>query len=360
MDPSNHDPHAMSTCTSCTYSEDFSNYWTASMYFKSPENGSYRLVPQMANYRNRNSPELLQQEGGLTVYYMQPFGGASKTTSFKPGFRMVAGNPALRSKQGTFPGICHRCNGPAERNGNGGVPCDSGDTSNFPTKMCTGGIRATIIFPTCWDGKNLDSPDHQAHMAYAPGGQALANANCPKTHPIRVPQVMYEVMWDTRPFNDAKYFKDGIQPFVYSFDDRSGHGQHADYLFGWKDDALQRGMDALGKNGCTNDVCSTALKIQSGKDAIACTKKTQSGEDVGVGGSCKCSPRAGVARRQTVALACANHNRAAKAPGLPGVSADIGNGGGERSRQRQSVGVRVVSGAIEPILLIDAVLCCDP
>ncbi|OAA56272.1 hypothetical protein SPI_07883 [Niveomyces insectorum RCEF 264] len=194
MDPSVHDPPTLSTCTSCTYSEDFSNYWTASMYFQSPENNTFRLVPQMANYRNRNSPELLQQKGGLTVYYMQPFGGPSKTTAFKPndnkGFRMVAGNPALRTKSGTYPGICHRCNGPAEKNGNGGVPCDSNDSSSFPTKICTGGIRATIIFPTCWDGKNLDSPDHQSHMAYSPGGSALAGSACPASHPIRVPQVM--------------------------------------------------------------------------------------------------------------------------------------------------------------------------
>lgn len=104
------------------------------------------------------------------------------------GFRMVAGNPALRSKTGTSPGICHRCNGAAEVNGNGGAPCDAGDTSTFPTKMCTGGIRATIIFPTCWNGKNLDSPDHQSHMAYAPGGAILAGAACPSTHPVRVPQ----------------------------------------------------------------------------------------------------------------------------------------------------------------------------
>ncbi len=54
------------------------------MYFKSPENGSYRMVPIMANLRYPNSPELLPQEGGLTVYYMQPFSGKSKTTSFKP------------------------------------------------------------------------------------------------------------------------------------------------------------------------------------------------------------------------------------------------------------------------------------
>ena len=72
---------------------------------------------------------------------------------------------------------------------------------------------------------------------------------------------------------------------VYS----TGHGQHADYLFGWKDNALQRSMDELGKNGCTVDVCSSALKIQDGKDAIACTKAQQVKESVGTKGECKYS-----------------------------------------------------------------------
>ncbi|KAK0722610.1 hypothetical protein B0T26DRAFT_739810 [Lasiosphaeria miniovina] len=276
MDPASFDPSKASTCTSCLYAEDMSNYWTASMYFKSPENGSYRLVPQFANWRRPNGKELLPQDGGLTVYYMQPFSGKPKTTSFRPGFRMLAGNPNLRSKTGTFPGICHRCIG----NGEGGAPCDSKDTSEFPAKVCPGGIRATVIFPTCWDGKNLDSPDHQSHMAYS-GRSALAGDSCPASHPVRVPQVMYEIMWDTKPFNDPKYFQGGKQPFVYSFGDGTGHGQHGDYLFGWKDDSLQRAMDNLGKNGCSTDTCSSQLTIQAAKDIIGCTKSPHSDEDVG-------------------------------------------------------------------------------
>ncbi|OAG02130.1 uncharacterized protein CC84DRAFT_999252 [Paraphaeosphaeria sporulosa] len=282
MDPDSIDPPKTSTCTSCIYTEDTSNYWTASIYFKSPENGTYKRVPQMANGRLNNT--LLEQDGGLTVYYMRPFSGTKtmKMTAMRPGFRMLAGDPTLRSKSTKYPGICHRCLQKGDRvSGGSGAPCDSKDTAEFPNKPCPGGIRATVIFPSCWDGKNVDSPDHRSHVAYAPGSNALAGDKCPSTHPVRIPQVMYEIMYDTSgAMSDPKYFQNGKQPLVYSFGDPTGYGAHGDYLFGWKDDALQRAMDNLGK-GCASEDCTKILKIQSGKDAIACTKAQQAKEDVG-------------------------------------------------------------------------------
>jgi len=85
MDPANMDPAAASTCTTCTYSEDFSNYWTASLYFRSPENGSYKMVPQMPGFRGLDGI-MHPQGGGISVYYMTPYGGAGngKVTAFKP------------------------------------------------------------------------------------------------------------------------------------------------------------------------------------------------------------------------------------------------------------------------------------
>lgn len=47
MDPSNN-ISTIATCTTCTFSEDFSNYWTAVMYFRA-RNGTFKRVPQKGN-----------------------------------------------------------------------------------------------------------------------------------------------------------------------------------------------------------------------------------------------------------------------------------------------------------------------
>jgi hypothetical protein len=53
------------TCTTCVFSEDFSNYWTAVLFFKH-QNGTYKRVPIMAN-------DALPAgiNGGMTIYYTQ-------------------------------------------------------------------------------------------------------------------------------------------------------------------------------------------------------------------------------------------------------------------------------------------------
>ena len=47
MSPASHDLVKKSTCTSCQFTEDFSNYWTAVVFFKA-KNGTYKRVPQRA------------------------------------------------------------------------------------------------------------------------------------------------------------------------------------------------------------------------------------------------------------------------------------------------------------------------
>jgi len=86
---------------------------------------------------------------------------------------------------------------------------------------------------------------------YSTVEEAFSNAGpCPASHPIRVPQVAYETLWDTTQFNNM-WPKDGLQPFVLSFGDDHGYSTHTNYVFGWKGDSLQRAMD----NGCMFQAC---------------------------------------------------------------------------------------------------------
>ena len=151
----------------------------------------------------------------------------------------------------------------------------------FSRVSCCQSLTAIKPDSSCWDGKNLDTPNHQDHVAYPTSGPAdflSLGGSCPSTHPVRIPQLMYEVVWDTTKFNDrSQWPADGSQPFVLSTGDSTGLGQHGDYVFGWKDDSLQKAMDTAGCFGAT---CSSGLKTQSIDRARACAVKTLVREDV--------------------------------------------------------------------------------
>jgi len=271
MDPAD-DIAARAKCTSCSFVQDKSNYWTAVMFFKH-KNGSYIRVPQTGNGGPQGK---LVNDGGLDVYYIP----SGKVTAFKKGFRMLAGSAGNSDPSKVVKArICHRCwTSTSDTPFVGGAPCDSSDTVDIPSDPKCKMIRQTIIFPTCWDGKNLDSPDHQSHVAYGQGNGANGGGSCPSTHSVKLPQIMYEVMWDVSKFADKSMWPtDGSKPFVYSMN-LGGAAAHGDYVFGWEVDSLQKAMD----NGCTlNQACPKGgLTVQQPAQYNACKKKQQAVEDV--------------------------------------------------------------------------------
>ncbi|KAH8717106.1 hypothetical protein GQ44DRAFT_624100 [Phaeosphaeriaceae sp. PMI808] len=267
MRPEKMDPAKLSTCTTCQPADDFSNYWTAPLYFKA-RNGTFKRVPQIANSGFEG------QLGGMTVYYMQnqlaDRQQKAKVKAFQPGFRMIIGSPTFSTREEVdrFPQLTYTCLQDMSTR----FP----ETKNFPKKPCPAGIMVNLRFPTCWDGVNLDSPDHMSHMAYTINGTFESQAPCPASHPTRVPQIMYEVIYDTKPFNDPLLWPaDGTQPFVYSFGDKTGYANHGDYIFGWKDDALQKIMDEECFVNCKS------MRTQSIQKMNGCRVGRKVDEDVG-------------------------------------------------------------------------------
>lgn len=263
------DVGARGTCTTCEMSEDFSNYWTAVLYFKHPQNGSYHRVPV-----TNNAALAAGTSGGMTIYYTQYdfFSDNLKNqpiTAFQPGFRMTVGSPTtdtLDEAKGHI-GLRYNCLNTLIDRG--------AEMVDFPDRPCPAGIFTVHHFPACWDGKNLDSPDHQSHMYNTIRYDGFTNAPaCPASHPVRMPQLTYETVWDTTKFN-SMWPSGTPNPFVWSFHGTSGYGTHADYMFGWKGDSLQR---AMNKSDCFYDGCGSITK-QPMSTANRCTVKDMVGED---------------------------------------------------------------------------------
>lgn len=118
---------------------------------------------------------------------------------------------------------------------------------------------------------------------YSTTRDAFLNAGpCPASHPVRVPQLAYETLWDTTQFN-GMWPADGGNPFVLSYSDSQGYGTHADYVFGWKGDSLQRAMD----HSCMFNACENGrpLKSQAVQPMNQCQVKNWVKEEID---GCKC------------------------------------------------------------------------
>ncbi|KAK1753566.1 hypothetical protein QBC47DRAFT_403908 [Echria macrotheca] len=264
----------VANCTTCVFTEDKSNYWTAVLYFRA-RNGSFHRVPQYPNAVFHDG-----QQAGMTIYYTQESffsNGNQRITSFKPGFRMTVGSPAASTREEAvqYRGLRYTCLQDILTRGQ--------ETYELPKKPCPAGIMAIHHFPACWDGKNLDSPDHQSHMFNTARGSFQVADPCPASHPVRMPQVAYETMWNTTMFNDPALWPEdpNEQPFVWSTGDTRGYSTHADYLFGWEGDSLQRAMDA----NCFFQRCSVGnpegvLKVQTAEEQNACRIPVTVQEDV--------------------------------------------------------------------------------
>ena len=155
---------------------------------------------------------------GATIYYRRRT--LEPVRPFPVGLKMIAGLGHAFTPQSlrvTF----WNCGAAAGMKPAADVPtCPAGRANS---------LRLHVNFPSCWDGKSLDSRNHQSHMTYAVRG------TCPATHPVPVPAI-------------ALIFRYPVSGGAGVSLASGGHySSHADFFNAWHQGTLRALVD-----GCLN------------------------------------------------------------------------------------------------------------
>ena len=128
-------------------------------------------------------------------------------------------------------------------------------------------LGAVISSPDCWNGKDLDSPDHRSHMAYQSRDPNTGQMRCPTTHPYMVAQFTLGAWFEV----DADLNRSGVWDGTFnswhlSSDDMPGMPMlpgttfHTDWFGAWGDSILK-----LWHDNCIEKLKScTAAEIGDG------------------------------------------------------------------------------------------------
>jgi hypothetical protein len=131
------------------------------------------------------------------------------------GLRMIAGDAKMDR-----PGGMHimNCNGNYDQFEGNAIPaCPTGAE-----------VWQAIDFPQCWDGVNLDSPDHKSHMAFP-----VRNA-CPASHPVALPAISFIIIYPVTASDAPSRWR--LSSDNYSTSLPGGYSFHADWFNGWRPD----------------------------------------------------------------------------------------------------------------------------
>lgn len=196
-------------CTSCGVTQDKSVYWAPSLYFQHAD-GTFESVEQV---------------GGMLAYYFlfkddaNPGAGVK---AFPPGFRMIAGDSLRRNY--SVAGLDVKQQDPEKslwvalgqttqvdleqravgfnclnygRNPEGSLYRHYLPDKGYLDANCADGVRIELMFPSCWNSKDLDSPNHRDHVGYP---DLVMNGRCPPGFPVKLPGLFYETIWATNAF----------------------------------------------------------------------------------------------------------------------------------------------------------------
>jgi hypothetical protein len=206
------------TATTCKPKVDHSAYWVPTLY----EAASKKPV----------------ETSGFRVYYRSIRDNSKGIVPVPNGLRAIAGDakkrvPTPRGAQGQFYCAFY---GPGDVDGYA-----RSDNGNWPICAEPASLHFMLQFPDCWDGRNLDSPNHKDHLAYG------TNEACPAAHPVRIPALTFDIAYRAKGSKAGYYLSSDPHG-------KSASSMHGDAFVMWDADEMnQRVRNCIAERRTCNN-----------------------------------------------------------------------------------------------------------
>jgi hypothetical protein len=183
---------------------DTASYWAPTLYVS----GKRQAVPKSTFYYTAGKKRL-------------------PLATWPAHLKILAGNPRATSPQSREVVYWGCGDGSSVSKVTAPPQCKPGDT----------GLTAHVMFPDCWNGRDVTSPDHKRHMAYSKKGI------CPSGYPVSLPRLIARFQWTNRYPRPATVTLASGGPYTL----------HADFWNAWDQARLKQLVDYCvnGRRQCT-------------------------------------------------------------------------------------------------------------
>jgi len=187
-----------------------SAYWIPALY----DSAGYARIPQYALF-----------------YYKSGALHGKEINVLPDDLKIVAGNAKAKNTSENRTNYQWNCGFP----GNYAEVKPHSEGKVIPDCPAGDALTLSLKFPQCWDGKNLDSINHMDHMAYPI--YSGDSANCPKTHPVAIPEITYNIYWNNSDQRTKGWYLSSDKHA--GLDVKGGTTTHGDWFGAWHPDILE-------------------------------------------------------------------------------------------------------------------------
>lgn len=157
----------------------------------------------------------------IITYYKTGYISGDNVQPFPAGLRMISGDMKSSGPQDRIRWYC---------------TSPTGDKQTFhfgiPTDCAVGyTVTASVDFPICWDGTNLDSPNHKSHMSKEVWNNTTRTTQCPSSHPVEVPMITQNLRYVVTEAGQSARWRLASDNYDKALP--GGFSLHADWFNGW-------------------------------------------------------------------------------------------------------------------------------